>query len=100
MAHMNFELLGPGAFAVTIAFWILWIIVNVAFAVGVFVHARDRRVALVGPRIWTLATLLGGPFVAVAYWIVHSSSLAPLPEEDDGLLPNQPQQRTARSRRR
>ena len=65
-------------------------IVNIAFAIGVlidsraFAHPQDsrfplnrRKLVLVGHTGWVLATLLGGVLVALAYWIVHHSTLRP-----------------------
>lgn len=63
----------------------LTLLVNVLFAVGVYRSTRldeQERVGpvLVGVFAWTLATLLGGPFVAGLYWAMHHSTLRPRPE--------------------
>lgn len=66
------------------AFWIVFaalvLVVRVAFSVAVWhdaqiVKRRGHRVVFVHPALWALATLLGGVFVAVAYWVVHHSTL-------------------------
>jgi hypothetical protein len=62
-------------------FTALTVVVHVGFAISV---ARDagqlqRQQAgplIAGPLLWTLATLLGGVFVAGLYWVVNHSSLS------------------------
>jgi hypothetical protein len=56
----------------TAVFWIA-IAVNVAFAIGIAVHARGRRTLLVPRWIWMLSALVTGPLTALVYWIVHVS---------------------------
>ena len=58
-----------------------WFIVHVAFALGVYADATEleekrERVWFGGPILWGFATLMGGVFVAVAYWFLHHSSLS------------------------
>jgi len=75
----------PGQFASLIAvFWVffigLTILIHVLFALAVWQDGtglvqHGSRLIFVGPAIWALATLLGGVFVAVAYWLVHYSTL-------------------------
>lgn len=64
-----------------IVIWVLTFIVHLAFATGVWIDAEklqfQHRLSIVGPRIWFLATLLGGVFVAAAYWFIHHSRLSP-----------------------
>ncbi|HXY37819.1 MAG TPA: hypothetical protein VEI07_26570 [Planctomycetaceae bacterium] len=36
---------------------------------------RGEELILAGPFLWALATFVGGPLVAVAYWLVHHSTL-------------------------
>ena len=58
-------------------FWIIWAlavaVVNIAFAVGVFMDAdlmfvkTKKNTFLVSKWIWTLATLIGGVFIAGIY---------------------------------
>src|SRR5690242_6290510 len=69
----------PSGFALLIG--IGWFIVHVAFAIGVYADATEQeekreRVWFGGPILWGFATLLGGVFVAVAYWFLHHSSLS------------------------
>lgn len=64
-----------GGFTITIGIWILWIIVHIAFSIGVYRDAQQRRPLLVGAEMWAFATLLGGVLVAVAYWVMHHSTL-------------------------
>ncbi len=68
-------------------FWIIWAVavavVNIAFAIGVFVDAdlmfvkTKKETYLVSKWIWALATLIGGVFIAGIYWLVHHSKLNP-----------------------
>ena len=71
---------GMGIVAVVTA--ALSMIVNVLFAIGVYRSARIDEYERVGPVLvgvfsWTLATLLGGPFVAGLYWAMNRSTLRP-----------------------
>lgn len=80
MTHLGFvsgDEMFAGTLTVNIALWILYLIVHIAFALGVSTHVRGRETILVGRGIWVLATLLGGPLVAVGYWLIHASTLAP-----------------------
>lgn len=58
---------------------IVAVVVQIAFAVGVLIDSDDlpngRQTILVRPIIWFLATLFGGMFIAVAYWLIHHSRL-------------------------
>jgi hypothetical protein len=56
-------------------YWIATAIVHIAFAIAVFSDAKPRNTFLVKGYIWALATLLGGEFVVVIYWIIHHSNL-------------------------
>ena len=58
----------------------LSLLVNILFAIGVYRSARLDEAGRVGPVLvgvfsWTLATLLGGPFVAGLYWAMNHSTL-------------------------
>jgi hypothetical protein len=59
------------------------IVVHLAFSAAVFndasrLHEENQSLAFVGPVIWTLAVLIGGVFVAAAYWLIHHSALRKL----------------------
>ncbi|HSI14498.1 MAG TPA: hypothetical protein VK961_20780 [Chthoniobacter sp.] len=85
---MNF-FLTPGMMSFwIIGVWIITAIVHVGFAAavladaGMMPHKLRREPILVGGVIWALATLLGGVFVAVVYWLVHHSTLCPSQRTD------------------
>jgi len=66
-------------------FVVISVIIHVCFAIGVNRDAarRDQQAQdtlFVGRLCWTFATLLGGPFLAGLYWVMHRSTLAPAPE--------------------
>jgi hypothetical protein len=80
--HISFSDAGFGYFAMaSLLFVILTAFVHIAFANAVNRDAQNLAragilTALVGPTMWTVATLLGGVYVACAYWIIHHSSLS------------------------
>jgi hypothetical protein len=80
--HISFSDAGFGYFAMaSLLFVALTFIVHVAFANAVNRDAHNLEktgihTALVGPTMWTVATLVGGVFVACAYWLIHHSSLS------------------------
>lgn len=56
-------------------------VVQIAFTIAVYNDASSRRgfeqhVWFVSPIFWAGATLVGGAFVATAYWAMHYSTLA------------------------
>ena len=63
--------------ALSIAFFIATVIVQIAFCVATYNDAKQNEVKLmfVGPIIWGLAVLTGGVFVAAVYWVIHHSAL-------------------------
>jgi hypothetical protein len=63
-----------------LCFWVATLVVHVIFAFAVDNDAsRIKRTGgqtiLVGRFAWSLATLIAGPLVAAAYWIIHHSAL-------------------------
>jgi len=61
---------------------VIWLIIHICFAVGVGRDAMRRQqrrheILFVDRACWTLAALLGGPFMAGLYWVMHQSTLAP-----------------------
>ncbi len=52
-------------------------IIHLVFARGVWFAANSRRVYFAPPAVWTIATLLGGVFVAAIFWVMHYSTLSP-----------------------
>jgi len=76
------EVLVGGMGLVAVATAALSLLVNILFAVGVYRSGRTDEARLAGPVLvgvfaWTLATLLGGPFVAGLYWAMNHSTLRP-----------------------
>lgn len=76
---MNPSLNFGGELGVLIAFVsaVLWLIINLAFALAVYSDAgrlRASRVMIVGPVFWGLAVFFVGPLVAVGYWFLHHFS--------------------------
>ena len=60
------------------------ILLHLMFAAAVYVDARrlvDRdklKPVMVPGEVWALATVIGGVFVAIGYWIIHRSTIASL----------------------
>ncbi len=57
------------------------VILHIIFAAGVARDVGERHrnylpIQFIPGFAWTLATLLGGILVLVAYWLIHHSSLA------------------------
>ena len=83
MSETSFVLpsLGGLGLIIAIGMALLTLVIHLAFTVGVFNAAfeveRSRRVEFAATIIWALATLFGGVFVAVAFWLVHLSTLVP-----------------------
>jgi hypothetical protein len=55
-------------------------IVHIALALGVYrdgesLQIKGLKTFLVTPVVWGLATLLGGIIPALAYWLIHHSTL-------------------------
>ena len=77
---MNFGL-GFGSLGILyVAYFVLIAFVHISFAVGVYLDTQYMIKTggvpfLVSRVIWTLATLLGGIFAVLAYWLIHHSSL-------------------------
>ncbi len=57
------------------------LVVNILFAFVVLHEAdKKRRQKIQGlgsPSLWFFATLLGGPLMAIGFWLIHCSSLNP-----------------------
>ena len=63
---------------ISILIVVLTAIVHWCFCVAVYIDAKrlPRKPILVAPVVWSLATLLGGLFVAAVYWVIHHSRLS------------------------
>lgn len=74
-----------GCFGLVIG--VLTLVINIIFALGVYDvasrAARNQRLWFAGAGVWALATLFGGVFVAAAFWLMHVSTLAPLPATEE-----------------
>jgi len=60
---------------------IINVVVHLVFAAGIardvgHLHKLNTSTQLAPGFAWVLATLVGGVFVAAAYWLLHHSSLA------------------------
>ncbi|MBZ0150302.1 MAG: hypothetical protein K8J09_02135 [Planctomycetes bacterium] len=65
---------GPNWQAIAATVWVVLVmLVHLGFSVAVAVHVRGRTTVLVPSWLWTVATLVCGPLVAVGYWFVHAS---------------------------
>lgn len=80
--------------------WKLWLpfaaiftlipfIINVLLAAGVADDAGElnrsgEQTRFVGPIAWALATVFGGVFVVLAYWLIHRSVLRRDPNNNSG----------------
>lgn len=62
-------------------FLLIGLVVNILFAFAVLHEAdKKRRQKIQGlgsPGLWFFATLLCGPLIALAFWLIHCSSLNP-----------------------
>lgn len=77
-AQLQISSSGSGFFSFLAVCWTaLVVLVHLAFAWAVYSHAQGKRTIFVHPLLWTAATVMGGPLVALAYWLMHASSLAP-----------------------
>ena len=77
---MNFNLPAGVATTVISLFWLATALVHIVFAIGVFkdaekLVANNRETQFVPSFVWSMATLVGGVFVAGIYWAMHHSSL-------------------------
>ncbi len=75
---MNAFMAFPAGVMVAGAFIVLvgTVIIHVVFAHAVELDAKTlSATVLTGGRIWALATLVGGVFVAGLYWGIHHSTL-------------------------
>lgn len=71
------------------AFGLIWnilpiigaVLVHLAFSAAVFNDANRLQkehdsLVFVNSWLWSLAVLVGGVFVALAYWVIHHSTMA------------------------
>ncbi len=64
---------------VSVGIWALGLLLHLAFALAVHANAHGRETTFVGPGLWALATLVGGPMVALACWLIDDSTRAATP---------------------
>lgn len=61
-------------------FGLCMFVVRIIFALAVLndavaIQEKGEKMVFVSGKIWALAVLLGGILLAVAYWIIHHSTL-------------------------
>jgi len=78
-----FSLLAPwriGALG-SIVTAVLTVLIHIIFAVAIYRDAirldHRQRLMIVGPKIWCIATLVGGVMTVGIYWAMHHSRLNP-----------------------
>lgn len=84
MSQMITDLAGVqflGTLLINLVLGTIWLILHVLFAIGVnrdarSIEARGQYTLFVSPGWWTVVVLLGGPFLAGLYWVMHRSTLA------------------------
>ncbi len=81
----GFAILMELGWLAALLFFVAVAIVHICFALGVLRDAEtmaERGALQLVPRlVWGLATLIGGVFVATAYWFIHQSNLFDYPRE-------------------
>lgn len=101
---MNFNLSGdlaPIGILIMVAFWIMTIVIHVAFSLAVYRDAKllnrfGTGTVFTGPLIWSWAVLVGGVFVAAIYWVIHHSEfrrIEPVPGNPGPITPEPPTDR-------
>ncbi len=74
--------LSPTSIVLAIGISVLTALIHIVFARAVYREASrlDRRQLLTigGPKIWCLATLVGGVITAAIYWVMYHSILNPV----------------------
>lgn len=85
---------GTGAQTVGGLILIAVAVIHLGFSAGVWADADrlkkdNQKTWFVGTFLWTLATLLGGPIIALCYWLIHRSTLRP-PVRSKDELPSEP----------
>jgi hypothetical protein len=78
---MNISLPSEWALFVGFFYFLAIAIVHIGFTAVVVADTQKLKLAAHGPLmaapwLWGLATLLGGVFVAVLYWLVNHSTLS------------------------
>jgi hypothetical protein len=71
---------GQGILGVlSVGLWALGFLLHLAFGLAAHASAHGRETTFVGPGLWALAALVGGPMVALACWPIDDSSRAATP---------------------
>lgn len=75
-----FQALAKTMGSVNFMIMVLTVLLHLIFASAVAKDAGNlaktkQEICLVSGMTWTFATLVGGVFVAVAYWFIHHSNL-------------------------
>ena len=78
-----------GAWSAIIALGVCFVHIVFALAVlsdAVTIQDKGQDMVFVSGKLWALATLFGGVLIAVAYWIIHHSTLRSRPSSDSAPL--------------
>lgn len=64
-----------------VIFWIIVLIVNIAFAIAIYkaceeMDKAEKKVLYVDRAIWALSAAVTGLLTVIVFWLIHHSTLA------------------------
>ena len=71
--------------------FIAFLFVRGVFALAVLsdavkIQAAGKQMVFVSGKMWAIAVFIGGVLIAVAYWVIHHSTLRPRSSSDSAPL--------------